>query len=77
MPWRPVDVMTERFQFLPDARRRLVTFTELCALYGISRFTGHKWPRRAEQSGLDYLQELSRRPHQCTRTVPGCSLTGS
>ncbi len=62
MPWRQVDVMTERWQFIRDARRRLVTFTELCALYGISRFTGYKWLHRAEQSGLDFLQELSLAP---------------
>jgi hypothetical protein len=36
MPWRQVNVMTERFQFIRDARQRLVTFTELCVLYGIS-----------------------------------------
>jgi hypothetical protein len=39
MPWRQMDAMTERFQFIRDARRRLVTFTELSALYGISRWT--------------------------------------
>jgi hypothetical protein len=53
MPWRQLDVMTERFQFIRDARQRLVTFTELCAMYGISRFRGCKWLHRAEQSGLD------------------------
>jgi putative transposase len=65
MPWRQVDAMTERFQFIRDARQRLVTFTDLCALYGISRVTGYKWLHRAEQSGLDFLEELSRRPHSC------------
>jgi putative transposase len=63
MPWRPVDAMRERFHFIRDARQRLVTFTELCELYGISRTTVYKWLHRAEQSGLDFLQELSRRPH--------------
>ena len=43
MSWRQVNVMTERWQFVRDARQRLVTFTELCALYGISRVTGYKW----------------------------------
>jgi transposase InsO family protein len=42
-----------------------VTFTELCALYSISRVTGYKWLERAERSGLDFLEELSRRPHSC------------
>lgn len=31
MPWRQVDAMKEGFQFIRDARQRLVTFTELCA----------------------------------------------
>ena len=30
--------MTERPQLIRDARQRLVTFTELCALHGISRY---------------------------------------
>ncbi len=47
MPWRHVDAKSERLQFVRDARDRLVTFTELCALYGISRITGYKWLHRA------------------------------
>lgn len=39
MPWRQVDAMSERLRFVRDARQRLVTFTELRAMYGISRFT--------------------------------------
>jgi putative transposase len=70
MPWRQVDAMDQRFQFVRDARQRLVTFTELCALYGISRTVGYKWLRRAEQSGLDFLEELSRRPHSCPHATP-------
>lgn len=70
MPWRQVDAMTERFQFIRDARQRLVTVTELCALYGISRVTGYKWLHRAEQSGLDFLEELPRRPHACPHATP-------
>jgi len=62
--------MTERRQFIVDARQRLVTFTDLCALYGISRVTGYKWLARANASGLDCLQELSRRPHTCPHATP-------
>ena len=36
MPWRQVKAMNERFQFVRDARQRLVSFTDLCALYGVS-----------------------------------------
>lgn len=70
MPWRHVDAKSERLQFVRDARQRLVTLTELCALYGISRVTGYKWLERAEHSGLDFLQELSRRPHSCPHATP-------
>lgn len=70
MPWRQVDAMTERWQFVRDARQRLATFTDLCALYGISRVTGYKWLKRANASGLDFLQELSRRPHSCPHATP-------
>ena len=70
MPWRQVDAMTERRQFIVDARQRLVTFADLCALYGISRVTGYKWLQRANASGLDFLQELSRRPHTCPHATP-------
>jgi len=70
MPWRQVDPMTERLRFIRDARQRVATFTDLCQLYDISRTTGYKWLHRAEQSGLDYLQELSRRPHSCPHATP-------
>jgi hypothetical protein len=70
MPWRQVDAMTERLRFVRDARQRLVTFTELCALCGISRVTGYKWLERANASGLDFLQELSRRPHSLPHVTP-------
>ncbi len=36
MPWRQVDAMVERFPFIPYARQRLVTFTDLCALHGVT-----------------------------------------
>ena len=70
MPWRQVDPMTARLQFLRDARQRLVTFSDLCARHGVSRVTGYKWLHRAEQRGMDFLQELSRRPHRCPHATP-------
>jgi hypothetical protein len=58
-------VTTGRWRFVRDARQRPVTFTELCAPYGLSPFTGRKWLGHANQSGVDFLQELSRRPPHC------------
>jgi Domain of unknown function (DUF4395)/leucine-zipper of insertion element IS481 len=75
MPWRQVDAMTERRQFVMDARQRLMTFTDLGALYGISRVTGYTWLERANASGLDYLAERSRRPHTCPHATPPVLLT--
>lgn len=70
MPWRQVDPMIERLRFIRDARQRVATFADLCRLYGITRTTGYKWLHRAEESGIDYLQELSRRPHSCPHATP-------
>jgi putative transposase len=70
MPWRLVDPMTERLRFLTDARRRIASFTELCARYGVSRKTGYKWLHRAEHEGTARLADTSRRPHTCPRAIP-------
>jgi hypothetical protein len=70
MPWRQVDPMTARPRFIRDARNRVATFMDLCRLYGIARITGYKWLHRAQQSGIDYLRELSRRPHSCPHATP-------
>lgn len=70
MAWRQVDPMTERLHCIRDARQRVVTFTDRCQLSGLSRTTGYQGLHRAEPSGLDYLQELSRRPHCCAPATP-------
>lgn len=70
MPWRQVDVTTERLRFVGEARQQLGSFTELCARYEISRTTGYKWLERADTSGVDFLAELSRRPHGCPHATP-------
>ena len=65
MPWKEVDPMDQRRQFVADARRCVGSWTELCARYGISRKTGYKWLARAEAQGSTGLTELSRRPRAC------------
>ena len=61
MPWQEVVTVELRQQFVHDALRRVVSVTELCAGYGISRKTGYKWKQRASADGLDALAERSRR----------------
>jgi putative transposase len=48
MPWKEVNPMELRKQFIADWRRGKRTVMELCAMYGISRKTGYKWIERYE-----------------------------
>jgi transposase InsO family protein len=43
--------------------------TVLCAHYGISRDTGHRWKRRYEAAGPSGLEERSRAPHRHGRAT--------
>jgi len=40
MPWREASPMDQRTQFIADHLRDVLSITELCALYGISRRRG-------------------------------------
>ena len=51
MPWKEVNPMELREQFIADWRRGKRTVMELCALYGISRTTAYKWIERYELAG--------------------------
>ena len=48
MPWKEVNPMELRKQFIADWRRGKRAVMELCAMYGISRKTGYKWIERYE-----------------------------
>ena len=71
MPWKETDVMSERIRFVVEALAGDQTVSGLCARYGISRKTGHKWLRRyREVEALGALKEHSRRPrHSPGRTA--------
>jgi transposase len=45
------------------------TITDLCADFGISRKTGHKYLQRYEANGRVGLKDLSRRPKDCPFTT--------
>lgn len=62
MPWKEANVMDVKFEFALKALDSYVSMKDLCAEYGISRPTGHKWRDRFIQEGLKGLQEHSRRP---------------
>jgi transposase InsO family protein len=54
--------MTEKERFVVLAQTGRFTITELCADFGISRKTGHKYLQRYEADGRAGLGEWSRRP---------------
>src|ERR687888_507056 len=70
MPWRETSPMDQRTQFIADHLRDMLSITELCALYGISRKTAYKWIDRYLRHGPAGLEERSRRPHTSPRHTP-------
>ena len=63
MPWSRTSPMDQRTQFIADHLRQVLSITELCDLYGVSRKTAYKWIERYLRQGPAGLQERSRRPH--------------
>jgi len=64
MPWSDTTTMDQKTQFIADYLRDVLSITELCELYGISRKTGYKWIDRYLHLGPAGLEAYSRRPHQ-------------
>ena len=62
MPWKESSTMDQKRKFVNSALNDDVTFTELCAEYGISRKTGYKWLERFSTDGPRGLADLSRAP---------------
>src|SRR5688572_13980825 len=61
MPWKEIDAMNQRVEFVLRALRT-ENFRELCREYGISAKTGYKWKERFLEYGLAGMGEESRRP---------------
>jgi len=72
MPWRTMDVMEQRIQFVVRASTSDRNLSALCREFGVSRPTGYRWLRRYWAAGtVTGLHELSRRPHHLpSRTAP-------
>jgi len=66
MPWEEVTRMSQKREFV-----RLVeisnSISDVCRRFGISRKTGYKWMDRYRTSGMDGLEDQSRRPHHSPR----------
>jgi transposase-like protein len=53
MPWSQTSPMDQRTQFIADYLRQVLSVTELCELYGVSRKTGYKWIEPSSNALLD------------------------
>jgi len=62
MPWKEMDIMSMREEFVLLAKKPDSNIRELCRHYGISSRTAYKWLKRFEQEGQDGLVDRSRRP---------------
>jgi transposase InsO family protein len=56
--------MDQKTQFIADYLRGVMSITELCEHYDVSRKTGYKFIDRYLQHGPAGLEERSRRPHE-------------
>jgi transposase InsO family protein len=63
MPWKEVDTLTLRIEFVTLASQEGCNISQLCRQFGISRDKGYKWLRRYAESGTAGLLNNSRRPH--------------
>ena len=69
MPWKECKPMDERLKFVA----RLLDgemMVPLCREFGISRVTGYKIFDRYKDSGLEGLQDRSRRPYRHANQLP-------
>lgn len=67
MPWKEVNRMSLRREFVQLATKEDTCMRELCRRYGISTKTGYKWLHRANSLGEEGLVDQSRRPHSSPR----------
>ena len=70
MPFKGVDVMDVKKEFVLKALDKRTVFTELCREYGISTKCGYKWRQRFLEEGYPGLKEHSRKPKTNSRNMP-------
>jgi transposase InsO family protein len=62
MGWKERDVVSERQDFNRAYLKHEETFKDLCARFGVSEKTGHKWKNRFIEHGIHALEDESRAP---------------
>jgi putative transposase len=68
MPWQEHRIVDLRMEFVLRAKARGANVAELCRDYQVSRKTGYKWLKRFDESGVEGLREMSRRPRRVVET---------
>jgi transposase len=72
MPWKEMDAMSLRKEFVLLAKQTGANIRALCHQYQVSSRTGYKWLKRYEQEGETGLVDQSKRPkhiHKQTERV--------
>lgn len=62
VPWRVRELVSERREFVALAESGMVSHSELCRRFGVSRQTGYVWLGRWRREGEGGLVDRSRRP---------------
>jgi len=62
MPWKETCAMEQRQKFILAVSLDILTVSDACRQFGISRKTAYKWLGRFEDDGLAGLNERSRAP---------------
>lgn len=71
MPWKEVDAMILRKEYVELAQQTGSNIRELCRRYQISSRTAYKWLKRYQQEGEPGLVERSRRPQHSPLQTSG------
>lgn len=65
MPWKVINPMDLKVQFINNWNNGYSSKTDLSQKYGISRPTVYKWLQRYKQLGIEGLKEQKRAPKHC------------
>ena len=60
MPWKETSVLDSRVQFIAVYKQGIMSFSQLCREFGISRTTGYKFIDRYERCGPSGLEDMPR-----------------
>jgi transposase InsO family protein len=69
MPWKEMNIMQTRAEFIHLARQKGSNIRQLCRRYGITPRTAYKWLKRYEMEGISGLEDRSKRPKRTIQKV--------